>query len=34
MPVDEFKADNQLLFLGAPMPLLAVHSLDTTGRME
>jgi len=32
--VDEFRADNQLPFLGGPMPLLAVHPFDATGRTE
>lgn len=32
--VEEFEADNQLPFLGGPMPLLAVHPFDATGRTE
>lgn len=32
--VEEFDASNQLPFLGGPMPLLAVHPFDSTGRGE
>jgi S1-C subfamily serine protease/HEAT repeat protein len=32
--VEEFDASNQLPFLGGPMPLLAVHPFDETGRTE
>lgn len=32
--VEEFNANNQLPFLGGPMPLLAVHPFDSAGRTE
>jgi HEAT repeat protein len=32
--VEEFDASSQLPFLGGPMPLLAVHPFDETGRTE
>jgi S1-C subfamily serine protease/HEAT repeat protein len=32
--VEEFEASSQLPFLGGPMPLLAVHAFDETGRTQ